>query len=80
MSNLVLIAIREELDEVNDLSSYDKLFKLFTELHNHLKKIRMKNASLKKKNVKLSNKNDTLNEKIKCREEKTKVCMNNWIL
>lgn len=32
VSNLALMAINEELDEVNDLISYDKLFEAFTEL------------------------------------------------
>ena len=30
VSNLSLIAIREEIDEVNDLPSYDELFEAFT--------------------------------------------------
>ena len=67
VSNLALIAIGE-LDEVNDLPSYDELF----ELHNDLKKIGMKNVSLKKKMLEISNENDvlqkqynTLNEEIK---------------
>ena len=45
------MAIGEELDEVNYLRSYDKLFKALTELHNDLKKIGMKNVSHKKKNM-----------------------------
>ena len=44
-----LMAIREELDEVKYLLSYNELFEAFIELHNDLKKICMKNVSLKKK-------------------------------
>ena len=43
------MAIREEFDEVKDLPSYNELFEAFIELHNDLKKIGMKNVSLKKK-------------------------------
>lgn len=63
VSNLALMTIREELDEVNDLPSYDELFETFTILHNYIKIIKMKIASLKKKNVDLSNKNNTLNQR-----------------
>ena len=41
VSILALMAIREEIDEVNDLIFYDELFEAFTELHNDLKKMRM---------------------------------------
>ena len=72
VSNLALMAIEEEIDEVRDLPSYDELFEAFTKLHNDLKKIGMKNVSLKKKMVEISNENDdlrkqndSLNEEIK---------------
>lgn len=76
LSNLAFIAIEDELfdelDEVNDLPSYDQLFEAFKELHNDLKKIRLKNTSLKKKifgflneNDNLQKQNDFLDEKIK---------------
>ena len=48
------MAIGEEIHEVNDLPSNDELFETFTELHNDLKKIGMKNVSLRKTNVELS--------------------------
>ena len=63
VSSLALKAIGEELDEVNDLPSYDELFEAFIELHNDLKKIGMKNVSLKKKILEISNKNDVLQKK-----------------
>lgn len=43
MSNLALITIEDEFDEISDLLSYDELFKTFIELHDDLKKIGMKN-------------------------------------
>ena len=43
------MVIREELDEINDIPSYNELFRAFAKLHNNLKKIGMKNESLKKK-------------------------------
>ena len=70
--NLTLMATWEKLDEVNNLPSYDELIEAFTKLHNNLKNIRMKNASLKKKNVELSNENDILNENVKCLEVEKK--------
>ena len=48
------------------------MIEAFTKLHNNLKNIRMKNASLKKKNVELSNENDILNENVKCLEVEKK--------
>ena len=51
VSNLALIVIGDEFDEVNDLFSYDELFKVLIELHDDFKKIGIKNTSLKKKNV-----------------------------
>ena len=55
------MAIGEELDKVNDLFFFhDELFEAFTELHNDLKKIGVKNVSLKKKMLEISNENDVL--------------------
>ena len=66
------MTIREQIDEVNDLPSYDELFETFTKLHNDLKKIWMKNVSLRKKNVELSNENEFLNANVKCLELENK--------
>lgn len=49
-----------EFDKVNDLPSYDKLSKAFQEWHNDLKKIGLKNATLKKKILDSLNENDNL--------------------
>lgn len=46
MSNLALMAIGDELDEVN-LPHYDKLLETFKELHSDLKKFGFKKASPK---------------------------------
>ena len=75
------MAIVDELEEVNNLPSCDELFEAFTELHNDLKKIRMKNASFKNKNVEFSNENDTLNRKMKClKVERKKFARRYYIL
>ena len=58
VSNLSLMAIGEQIDEVNDLIFYDELFEAFIELHIDLKKISVKNVSLKKKMLEISNEND----------------------
>ena len=50
----------DELDEVNDLPTYEKLYDAFKELLNDLIKIGKKNACLKKKMLELSNENDVL--------------------
>ena len=60
VSNLTLMAIGEKIDEVNDVPSYDELFEAFTKQHNDLKKIGMKNISLKKKILEILNENDVL--------------------
>lgn len=44
------------------------MFDAFTEFHNDLKKIGIKNVLLRKKNVKLSNENKSLNVKLTCLE------------
>ncbi|KAK9229591.1 hypothetical protein WN944_022554 [Citrus x changshan-huyou] len=72
MTNLALMAIGDEsddeLDEVNDLSTYDELCDAFKELHDNWIKIGKKNACLKKKMVKLTNENESLSAKITCLE------------
>lgn len=50
----------DEPDEVNELPFYDELFEVFKELHNDLRKISLKNASLKLKMLEFSNENDSL--------------------
>ena len=60
MSKLTLMAIGEEINEVNDLPSYDELFEAFTELRSDLKKIGMKHVSLKMKMLEISSENDVL--------------------
>ena len=42
MSNLALMAIGDELDEVNDLPYYDELHETFKELHSDIKKFGFK--------------------------------------
>ncbi|KAH9792213.1 hypothetical protein KPL71_004031 [Citrus sinensis] len=72
MTNLALMAIGDEsddeLDETNDLSTYDELYDAFKELHDNWIKISKKNACLKKKMVKLTNENESLSAKITCLE------------
>ena len=75
MLNQTLKVIRDDLTEVNNIPSYDELFEAFTKLHIDLKKIVMKNVSLKKKNVELSNKNESLNTKVICLELENKKMM-----
>ncbi|KAH9801518.1 hypothetical protein KPL71_001066 [Citrus sinensis] len=76
MTNLALMAIGDEsddeLDEVNDLSTYDELYDAFKELHDNWIKIGKKNACLKKKMVKLTNENESLSTKITCLELENK--------
>ena len=73
-SNLALMAIGDddELDEVNNLSTYDKLYDASKELYNDWIRVGKKSAYLKKKMQELINEkdalqkyNDSLNEKIK---------------
>lgn len=45
MSNLALMVIGDELDEVNDLPYYDELLETFKELHSDIKKFGFKKAS-----------------------------------
>lgn len=63
VSNLALMAIEDEyfdeVDVVNDLP-FDELFEAFKELYNDLKKIGLKNASLKKIMLEFLNENDVL--------------------
>ena len=57
VSNLTLMTIRDdELDEVNDLPTYNELYDAFKELCDEWMKTGKKNACLKKKMVKLTNK------------------------
>lgn len=74
--NLTLMSIGnesfDEHDEVSDLPSSDELFEAFNKLDNDLKKIGLKNASLKKKHLEFSNENGSLNAKVKCLEIKDK--------
>lgn len=69
----------DELDEADDLPSYDELFEAFKELHSDLKKIGLKIASLKKKVLDFSNENDSLNEKVKCLEIEYNILQNKII-
>ena len=62
----------DELDEVNDLFTYDELYDAFKELHDNWIKIGKKNACLKKKMVKLTNENESLSAKITCLELENK--------
>ena len=66
------MAIREEsldeLDEVNDLPTYDELHDAFKELYDEWMKIDKKNACLKRKMVELKNENESLCAKITCLE------------
>ncbi|KAH9697714.1 CCHC-type domain-containing protein [Citrus sinensis] len=67
VSNLALVAIRDdELDEVNDLPTYDELYDAFKGLYDEWMKTSKKNACLKKKMVELINENESLNAKITC--------------
>ncbi|KAH9751297.1 hypothetical protein KPL71_014237 [Citrus sinensis] len=72
MTNLALMAIGDELDdeldEVNDLPTYDKLHDAFKELYDEWMKIDKKNACLKRKMVELKNENESLCAKITCLE------------
>ena len=76
MTNLALMAIGDELDDeldkVNDLSTYDELYDAFKELHDNWIKVGKKNACLKKKMVKLTNENESLCTKIICLELENK--------
>ena len=67
-TNLALMAIGDksddELDEVNDLPTYDELHDTFKELHDEWMKIVKKNACAKKKMVELKNENEPLSAKI----------------
>ena len=75
VSNLALMAIGDdsddELDEVNDLPTYDELHDAFKKLHDEWMKIGKKNACLKKKMVEL-NENEFLSAKIICLELENK--------
>ena len=65
VSNLTLMAIGDdELDEVNDLPTYDELYDAFIELQDELMKVGRKNACLKKKTAELTNENESLSAKI----------------
>ena len=68
VSKVGLMGICTELDKANNLPSYDELFEAFIECHNDLKKIRIKNVSLRKQNVELSNENESSNAKVECLE------------
>ncbi|KAH9769176.1 hypothetical protein KPL71_011898 [Citrus sinensis] len=76
MTNLALMAIGDklddELDEVNDLLTYDELHDAFKELYDEWMKIGKKNACLKKKMVELKNENESLCAKITCLELENK--------
>ena len=67
------MAIRDdELDEANDLPTYNELYDAFKELHDNWIKIGKKNACLKKKMVELKNENESLCAKITCLELENK--------
>ena len=80
MKNRVMNKIRkkckvigdDELDEVNDLPTYDELYDAFKELYNELMKVGKENACLKKKTVVLTNENESLSAKISCLELENK--------
>ncbi|KAH9770963.1 hypothetical protein KPL71_012543 [Citrus sinensis] len=76
MTNLALMAVGEEscdeLDEVNDLPTYDELHDAFNDLHDELMKIGKKNICLKKKMMELKNENESFSAKITCLELENK--------
>ena len=77
MSNLTL---DDELDEVNDLSTYDELYDAFKELHDDWIRIGKMNACLKKKVVELTNENESLSIMIACLELENKTLHNRVVL
>ncbi|KAH9743180.1 Integrase catalytic domain-containing protein [Citrus sinensis] len=76
VSNLALMTIGDEsddeLDEVNDLPTYDELHDAFKELHDEWMKLGKKNACLKKKMLELTNEKDTMQKCIDSLNEKIK--------
>ena len=54
----------DELDEENDLPTYDELHDTFKELYDEWMKNGKKNACFKKKMVELTNEKETLSAKI----------------
>lgn len=74
VSNLTLMAIGDdELDEINDLPTYDELHVAFKELHDKLMKIGKNNICLEKKMVELTNENESLSAKITRLELENKI-------
>ena len=66
----------DELDEVNNLSTYDELYDAFKEFHDDWIRMGKKNACLKRKIVELTNKNEFLSAKITCLELENKTLHN----
>ena len=81
VSNLTLMAIwDDELDEINDLSTYDKLYDALKELYDELMKVSKMNACLKKKTVEITNENESLSAKISYLELENKTLHDRFAL